>query len=240
MRRSCLDGDFPSKRQIGLEDSQKILLSSKSEKEPSGFTLQPSISKTLATNPTVSKWSEEKILVKRSNYSKKIVLSGSSKRRSDNFFLEEMKSGKVSTILDWYSDFQTQPFCLRTKRNSPLILQIIFLCPRSNDQSCKKGHSNLHKLYSHSQIYSPHRCNPRFVEAGESRITQVVAEREEKTKLRKSLSRINCGWNGRNHLLYLPAKNPVRASTFSWWEICNLFKTTRQKQNKPTKFRDLM
>jgi len=111
--RSCWMGTFPSNVRWS-EDSQKIYFKYNSEKGPADSLYSPY--QKLGQNHPVQ-WSEEKI-----TWWKRFQLSKRScfpifKRRFRKLFWRKWKSGKVSTILDGYSDFSNPTIFGERKRN---------------------------------------------------------------------------------------------------------------------------
>jgi len=103
----------------------------------------------------------------------------------------------------------------------------------------EKGHSNLHKLYSHSQIYFIHRCkNPDLWEAGESRITfkcgWTWAKRLNCEKLIENQLRNE---DEKEFTFTIPRQKSCRASISPDGRM-QTFSNTRTETNKPTKVPD--
>ena len=181
MRDPLWMGTFPSNVQWS-EDSQKIYFNYNSEQDPADSLY--SIEITNLGNPSKVRWAEQKSLLKRgTNYSKdhsfRIYKEG------QQLFLEEMKSGKVTLILDWFSDFSNPTILANENEIAFNSSNNIYILDRSSNRVRKVTQISLTAAPAVKSSSSPS-ASADFVKDENLSLLQVVAEREEKNKLRKN------------------------------------------------------
>lgn len=232
MRDPSWMGTFPSSVRWS-EDSQKIYFRYNSEKDPADSLYSLDI-KNLG-KPTKVKWSEEKLIGERgSNYSEDRTFRIF--KEDQKLYFEEMKSGKVSTILDWHSDF-SNPTILADENeiafNSGNNIYILNRNSKVVRKATQISTSNAPTAKSKTASES----TADFVKDENLDLLQVIAEREEKNKLRRAYRESIQEEEEKEFTYYSGGKNPVglQLSPDARYATFSNYKT---ETNKPTKVPD--
>ena len=232
MRDPAWMGTFPSNVKWS-ENSQNIYFKYNSDKDPADSLYSLNI-KNLG-KPAKVKWSEEKILGERgSNYSKD--RSFRIFEKDQKLLLEETKSGKVSTILDWYSDFSNPTILANENEIAFNSSNNIYVLDRTT-KAVKKVTQISTSSAPTPKSASSKDTTPEFLEAENLVLLQVVAEREEKNKLQKAYRKSIADEDEKEFTYYTSGKNPVglQLSPDGRYATFSNYKT---ETNKPTKVPD--
>jgi dipeptidyl aminopeptidase/acylaminoacyl peptidase len=204
MRDPAWMGTFPSSIRWS-EDSQKIYFQYNLDKDPADSLYSIAIKR--LGNPAKVKWSEEKILGERgSNYSKDRSFRIFKEDRK--LLLEEMKSGKVSTILGWHSDFSNPTILANENEIAFNSSNNIYVLDRRT-KAVKKVTQISTSSAPTPKSASSNDTTPEFLEAENLALLQVVAEREEKAKLQKAYRKSIADEDEKEFTYYTSGKNPV-------------------------------